>query len=60
MESCDAEEFGFKLRVSEDLMEETVLSYSPATGMLKFDAAAPTAEAKAYANANWKRSVKTS
>ncbi|WP_068784754.1 glycoside hydrolase family 32 protein [Paenibacillus phocaensis] len=35
--SCEAEEFGLKLRVSADGTKETVLSYTPATGMLRFD-----------------------
>jgi len=33
----DAEEFGFKFRVSPDGTEETVLCYFPSTGTLKFD-----------------------
>ncbi|MGO4789062.1 glycoside hydrolase family 32 protein [Paenibacillus sp. 2KB_20] len=37
LEDCDAKEFGFKLRVSADRTEETVLSYFPTTGILKFD-----------------------
>lgn len=35
--SCEAEEFGFKLRVSADRTKETLLSYLPAAGILKLD-----------------------
>jgi len=34
---CDANEFGIKMRVSEDGQEETVLSYLCRTGELQFD-----------------------
>lgn len=37
LKDCRAEEFGFKMRVSDDGNEETVLSYSPKTGELQFD-----------------------
>jgi beta-fructofuranosidase len=37
LKNCHAEEFGFKMRVSDDGNEETVLSYSPKTGELQFD-----------------------
>lgn len=37
LKNCHAEEFGFKMRVSDDDKEETVLSYSLKTGELQFD-----------------------